>query len=407
MRARACLLVALAVAPPAAAQSLEERARALHRDAIVVDGHNDATMWLVDYGFDFGMDGWEPDDRWAWPWFPFPWLPGRPDAEGLRTHSDLARFAAGGVDAQFFSIWPSDDYYDPENPTSGRSFARANEMIDAVEAQAARHASRMAIARSVADVRRLAGEGRLAALLGVEGGHAIDHDLEKLRALSVRGVRYMTLTWTFSHTWADASGDPLHSTTEIHGGLTEFGRAVVREMNALGVLVDVSHVSDPTFWDALETTRAPVIASHSSARGVTDHPRNLSDEMLAEVARNGGVVMINFATSYLDERKTTARRFAWDWLTTFGGSETNVGHVVDHVDRVVAAAGIDHVGVGSDYDGTPFLPTGLAHVAELPNLTVELLRRGYDEEQVRKILGENLLRVLGEAERIADADTAR
>jgi len=395
------LLPSLSASEIVSEQDLRERAAALHRDAVVVDGHNDVATWIVDFGFDLGLDGWEPGDRWAWPYMKASWLPWRPQPGRLRTHSDLGRFESGGVDAQFFSVWPSAEYYDPEDPMPGRAFARANEIIDALIGQCQRHRDRMEIALSVADIRRIAAEGKLAALLGVEGGHAIEDDLENLRQLHARGARYMTLTWSFSHTWADASGDPLQEAGRRHGGMTDFGRAVVHEMNALGMLVDISHVSDETFWHALETTRAPVIASHSSARAIAPHPRNLSDEMLRAVADNGGVVMINFSVMYLDERKTTIWGLAWEWAVGFGDSETSVSHVADHIDHVVRVAGIDHVGVGSDFDGTPFVPAGLSHVGELPNLTTELLRRGYSDTEIRKILGENLLRVLGAAERIA------
>jgi membrane dipeptidase len=389
----------LLAAPPAtsASPALDERAAALHRDAIVVDGHNDVTTAIVDFGFDLGLDGWEPGDRWGWLHLLAPWLPGRPSPERLRTHTDLARLERGGVDAQFFSIWPSADYYDAEDPRSGRSLARANEVIDTLEQQIARHADRLELARSSADIRRITADGRIAALLGVEGGHAIEHDLANLHALYARGARYMTLTWSFSHSWGDASGDPLQGADRLHGGLTAFGESVVREMNTLGMLVDISHVSDETFWDALAVARAPVIASHSSVRAVAPHPRNLSDEMLVAVASNGGVVMINFATMYLDPRKTTPVAVGWDWIRHAGGSATTVAAVADHIDHVVRVAGIDHVGIGSDFDGTPFVPEGLEHVGQLPNLTAELLRRGYADGDVRKILGENLLRVLDEA----------
>ena len=178
-------------------------------------------------------------------------------------------------------------------------------------------------------------------------------------------------------------------------------------MNQLGMIVDVSHVSDETFWDALEATRAPVIASHSSARAIAPHPRNLSDRMLRAVAANGGVVMINFSVLYLDPRKITPWKLISNWVVHLGGSETSVSQVADHVDHVVRVAGVEHVGLGSDFDGAPFLPTGLEHVGELPNLTLELVRRGYSEQDVRKILGENLLRVLSEAERLANPGDTR
>ena len=401
MRSAAFALLALLFAPgvghaEGGEDALARRAAALHRDAIVIDGHNDVAMWILDFGFDLGMDGWEKKDRSAWLYLVAPWLPGKPSAERIRTHSDLARFESGGVDAQFFSVWASDRYYDEEKP--GLAMARANAIVDALLEQFQRHSDRVELARSVEDVRRIVAAGKLAALFGVEGGHTIEHDLDNLGHLYDRGARYMTLTWSFSHTWADASGGPRKKTHRRHGGLTEFGREVVREMNALGMLVDISHVSDETFWHALETTRAPVIASHSSVRALASHPRNLSDEMLRAMAENGGVVMVNFFTMYLDERKTTMWRSARDWIAKLGGSQTTVAHVVDHIDRIVELAGVDHAGVGSDYDGAPFLPAGLRHVGELPNLTKELLRRGYSEADIRKILGENLLRVLSAAE---------
>ncbi len=326
--------------------------------------------------------------------------------ERLRTHTDLSRMEHGGLDAQFFSVWVSPDYYDPDDPVPGQAKARANSIIDALEEQITGHSSRIELALTAEDVRRIVAGGKLAALLGLEGGHAIEDDLATLGHYYRRGVRYMTLTWSFSHTWADASGDPLHEAEARHGGLTDFGRSVVREMNDLGILVDISHVSDATFWDALEVTRAPVLASHSSARAIADHPRNLSDEMLRAVAANGGVVMINFFVQYLDARKTTPWKMAVDWVVHLGGSETSVASVADHIDHVVQVAGIDHVGLGSDFDGTPFLPSGLRDVGDFPNITLELVRRGYTEGEIRKILGENVLRVLSRAEEFAASSHA-
>jgi membrane dipeptidase len=380
---------------------LEAQAAAIHDDAIVIDGHNDVATWIIDYGFDLGMDGWEPKDRSAWLHLLLRWLPWRPSAERLRTHTDLRRIERGGLDGQFFSVWVGPEYHDPDHPTAGTSRARAHAIIDVLMEQAKRHSGSIEMALTAADVRRIAAEGKLAMLLGIEGGHSIEHDLGTLRAFHRRGVRYMTLTWSFSHSWADASGDPLQGAEVRHGGLTDFGRAVVREMNDLGMLVDISHVSDDTFWDTLETTRAAVIASHSSVRAIAPHPRNLSDEMLRAVGANGGVVLINFAVVYLDPRKTTVWKVAADWVKELGGSETSVSNVADHIDHVVQTAGIDHVGLGSDFDGTPLLPSGLRNVGEFPNVTVELLRRGYSAQAIRKVLGENLLRVLEQAERLA------
>jgi len=382
-------------------QSLEERAATIHRDAIVIDGHNDVAIWIMDFGFDLAMDGWEPQDRWAWFHLAIPWLPWRPGADRLRTHTDLRRLEAGGLDAQFFSVWVSPEHYDVDHPVPGSAVSRANAIIDALEKQAKRHSARLEIAFSSEDVRRIVSSGKHAMLLGIEGGYTIEDNLENLRQFYRRGVRYMTLTWSFSHSWADSAGDPLHDAEALHGGLTDFGRKVVREMNNLGMLVDVSHVSDETFWDTLAISRAPVIASHSSVRAIAPHPRNLSDDMLGAVARNGGVVMINFSVLYLDPRKTTPWKLAWDWVVHPGGSETSVSQVADHIDHVVRLAGVEHVGLGSDFDGAPFLPAGLQHVGELPHITLELVRRGYTAEDLRKILGENLLRVLSEADGLA------
>ena len=399
-----CLLVATLLATPAAApaESLEERARALHHDAIVVDGHNDAPMLMLGFGFDLGMDGAEAADRSPWPYFVLPWLPGRPEGDRLRTATDLARMRAGGLDAPFFSIWLAPDYYDPKQP--GLATERALAMIEVVHAQTRRHAD-LELATTAADVRRIAGAGKHAALLGLEGGHAIEHDLATLRRYHQLGIRYMTLTHSFSHTWADSSGG--FEPAEVrHGGLSAFGREVVAEMNRIGMVVDVSHVSDETFWQALEVTRAPVMASHSSARALVDHARNMDDAMLGAVAENGGVVMVNFFSMYIDPQKATPWRMLKTWVRHWGDAPTSLTLLVDHVDHVVQVAGIDHVGFGSDFDGAPFLPDDLDDVTDLPELTVELVRRGYSDEDVRKILGENVLRVLAEVERIAEQGDA-
>ncbi len=387
---RALLVVLLVAAPrAAAAQDLEARARALHRDAIVVDGHNDVPMLLLDLEFDLAMDGAAPGAKSPWPWVFLPWLPGAPSGDALRTDTDLARMEKGGLDAQFFSIWVDPDHYDPERP--GVATARAQAMIDVVLGQVQRHPQRLALATSADDVRRIVGAGRHAALMGLEGGHAIEDDLGTLRRYHAQGVRYMTLTWSFSHGWGDSSGDE-----GTHGGLTEFGRDVVREMNDLGMIVDISHVSDATFWDALETSRAPLIASHSSARAIAPHPRNLSDDMLRAVGESGGVVMLNFGGLFLDPRKVGTWNHVKNTLRYGFPVPTTLAMLADHVEHVARMAGVDHVGLGSDFDGTLFLP-----VADFPNLTVELARRGWSDADLRKLLGENLLRVLARVQALA------
>jgi membrane dipeptidase len=378
-------LVALLAAHAAAADPTAER---LHREALVVDGHNDVTSWILDYGFDLGMDGADPSKTRAELYWVLGWLLPEPSGDEIRTHTDLRRLRQGGVDAQFFSIWAHSDYAKPP----GASRERANAMIDALLEQIRRHPDRLELATSAADVRRIAAEGRIAGLMGLEGGHAIENDLANLREFFARGVRYMTLTWSNTNDWADSSGDEAR-----HGGLTDFGREVVREMNRLGMLVDISHVSDETFWDVLEVATKPVIASHSSARALTDVPRNLSDEMLRAVGQNGGVVMVNFGAIFLDPRKAGTGRIAWDMLSHLGPSETPIALLLDHIEHVARVAGADHVGLGSDFDGVPFLPEGLGDVTGFPAITAGLLARGHREDEIRKILGENTLRVLAAA----------
>ena len=260
--------------------------------------------------------------------------------------------------------------------------------------------SRLALADSAADVLAARSVGKTASLMGAEGGHAIENSLAALRTLRRLGVRYMTLTHSSSHSWADSSSD-----ISYHGGLSGFGREVVEEMNRLGMIVDVSHVSDETFWDVIGATRAPVIASHSNCRAIADHPRNLSDEMLRAVAANDGVVMVNFFSCYVDPEKTAEWMVfsGLHWLLHLGDPETPLSLLVDHIDHVVQVAGIDHVGLGSDFDGIPFVPANLRDVSDLPNITVELMRRGYSDEHIRKILGGNVLRVLSDVERVAES----
>lgn len=372
----------------------DPRVARLHHEAIVVDGHNDVTMFLLDWGFDLGQDGAGPGRRSPWPWFFAPWLPGKPAAGTLATDTDLARMRAGGLDAQFFSIWVAPEHYDPAQP--GLATRRALAAFDAVHEQVRRHPDRLAVATTAADVRRIAAEGKTAVLFGVEGGHAIEDDLDTLRLYAERGARYMTLTWSFSHAWAGSSGDG-------GGGLSAFGREVVAEMNRLGVLVDVSHASDATFWDALEASRAPVIASHSSARALAPHARNLSDDMLRAVARNGGVVMLNFGGTFLDRRKVGVWNQVKNTLLAGFSLPTTVEMLADHADHVARVAGHAHVGLGSDFDGTLFFPETVSDVSELPNLTQELARRGWGDEELRGLLGENALRVMAEAEALARA----
>ena len=367
-------------------ESLRKTAHRIHARSMLVDGHNDITLFMTDAGYDLG----EP-------------------SAGL-FHTDLGRLKRGGVGAQFFSVW-----IDPILFATNGGTARALRIFDAVYRAVDAHPKDLVLATTVADIRRAKRQGRVAALMGIEGGYAIENSLETLRAFHRLGVRYMTLTHRLSTDWAGA-------TTNGPGtGLTAFGREVVSEMNRLGMLVDVSHVSDATMGDVLDVARVPVIASHSSARALCDVPRNIPDPLLRRIATNGGVVMVNFYSGFLDTNYAAASsriKAESDAVWARYGKDLRAGRaaehklvtslpavplarLADHIDHIVRVAGIVHVGLGSDFDGVERTPTGMEDVTCFPNLTVELLRRGYSEKDIRKILGENFLRVLSEAERFA------
>jgi membrane dipeptidase len=335
--------------------SLWARALQVHYDAIVTDGHIDTPSLMLDDAYDFGE---------------------RHRPRSGSQHVDLPKMTEGGLDAPFFSIYVARSY--GETPAATQ---RAEAMIAELKRQV-ESLDGIAMAYSADDVVRLTRAGTKAALMGLEGGHALQASEEVLERLAAAGIRYVTLTHTNTNGWADSSADVAR-----WGGLNDTGRALVRAMNRLGVLVDLSHVSDSTFYDALEVTRAPVILSHSSVRALTDHPRNASDAMLRALADNGGVIMINFFPRYVAQG---------------GNAGATVDDLLDHIDHAVRVAGVDHVGLGSDFDGVPSLPRGMEDATKLPFLTYGLLQRGYSEEDVRKILGGNTLRVLAEAERIAE-----
>jgi membrane dipeptidase len=373
--------------------ALWREALRIHSRAIIVDGHNDITSPMIDEGYDLGT----------------------PSAG--KYHTDIARMKQGGMTAQFFSI-----YVDKKYVTTGGSARRAMDMIDIVYRAVERHPADLMIATSVADIRRAKQQQKIAALMGIEGGHAIENSLAALRDFYRLGVRYMTLTHNNTNDWADSSRDEPR-----HNGLTDFGKEVVREMNRLGMLVDVSHVSDKTMSDVLDISTAPIIASHSSARALSNHPRNIPDDLLRRIAKNGGVVMVNYYPVFIDQKAYDADRAREERLKPQMDAlkerfkddpkrleeetkkledanplpPTPLSLVIDHIDHIAKVAGIDHVGLGSDFDGVPSLPEGLKDISELPNITYELLRRGYKEPEIRKILGENLLRVFAEAERVA------
>ena len=333
---------------------------------------------------------------------------------------DLPRIREGGLDAQFWSI------YMGKTEGKGVAIRQAIERIDAVHEMVARHPDQVEQAYTAADIRRIVRSGKLASLMGLEGGHIIEDSLRALRTFYRLGVRYMTLTHSFNTNWADSSG-----TNEVpeptHGGLTDFGRDVVREMNRLGMMVDVSHVSDDTFWAVMEVSQAPPLASHSSTRAIADHPRNMSDDMLRALADRGGVIMINFYSGYIDTSLIDAsrrnfqklrpvmellrdeldgdpfelRRAISELYAESPFPQAPLAVLLDHFDHAIRVAGPDHVGLGSDWDGVPSMPTGLEDVSKLPRLTQGLLRRGHSRDTVVKVLGANLLRVMEETERVA------
>jgi membrane dipeptidase len=411
-------VLAVAVTGASSDATLRARAERLHRNAIVVDGHNDIPSVMLDSGFDLGERGDHADGL----IYDFRKPQGIVAGRKFKTQTDLRRMKAGGIDAQFFSIYVNARSLNKTPANGGGAARRALDMIDALSAQVALRPDEMEMARTVGDIRRISRRGKIAALMGLEGGYAIEDSLAVLCAFHQLGVRYMTLTHTATHDWADSSGDLGEPGVRRHGGLTDFGREVVREMNRLGMMVDVSHASDETFWDVLKTTRAPVIASHSSCRALADHPRNLSDEMLGALARNGGVVMLNFADGFLEGRlvefnqklraleiemqrkhpsdpKAAVEECQKFYAANHPG-RTPLARLIDHIEHAVRVAGISHVGVGSDFDGEITPPDGMEDVSKFPNITLELIKRGYSDEAIRKVLGGNLLRVMAEVERV-------
>jgi len=373
---------------------LRERAMKLHREAIVIDTHNDITSPMTDQGYDLGAR----------------------DTSG-RTQTDIPRMKEGGLDAEFFAIYVSASY-----ARNGGSARRALDMIDGVYEQARRHPESLEMAFAADDIRRIYKIGKIAALMGIEGGHAIEDSLGALRQFYRLGVRYMTLTHSNTNNWADSSGDINNQNVKHHNGLTEFGREVVREMNRLGMMVDISHVADKTFWDAVEVSQAPVIASHSSARALTDIPRNMTDDMLKAVAKKGGVVMVNFGKSFVNTKyvkpsaETQAKmdeirnQYSGDPATMRAKlrelqgppPRVTLDMLIDHFVHIARVAGVDHVGIGSDFDGVGGqLPEGMEEISKLPAITYELLKRGYSDADVKKVLGENFLRTMAEVERVA------
>ncbi len=379
-------------------ERLLRRAMQIHDQTLTIDSHTDTPLYLSRAGFEFG------------------------ELHDARTHGsrvDLPRMEAGGLDAAFFAVFVGQGVSDEEG--FERAFMRAETIYDSVIATIERY-PQLELATQWNDAERLKSQGRRAIYIGVENGYPIGYDLDRVKHFFDRGARYITLSHTRNNHICDSSTD-----TTLHGGLTSFGKELVREMNRIGMMVDVSHICDSSFFDVLAITEAPVIASHSSARAVCDHPRNLSDTMLKALAKNGGVIQVCLLSSYvkvmppnperdsvmteirskyrnfvdLSDEEMEQARAAWRAMNiNYPPNLATVSDFVDHIDHIVEVAGIDHVGIGSDFDGGGGL-SDCYDAGELPNITIELVKRGYSEEDIRKIWGENLLRVMREVEEAA------
>ncbi|HEX6399100.1 MAG TPA: dipeptidase [Actinomycetota bacterium] len=367
----------------------------LLRSAPLLDGHNDL-VWELRKARERGED---PDVSVAAP----------------RLHTDLPRVEAGGLRAQFWSAYVPSDLVDPH-----AAVTMTLEQVDAIHRLVRRHPDRLELARTADDVERIAASGRVASMIGIEGGHSIGGSLGALGALATLGAGYLTLTHNDDTTWADSA-----TGGRRHGGLTAFGEEVVRELNRLGVLVDLSHTSEDTMRQAIEVSQAPVIFSHSNARALCDVGRNVPDDVIALVGRTGGTICVTFVPWFLTREGAAANAAEWEEARRLRAEHpddpeavraaieryeeehptppSSVKDVADHVDHVRRVAGIDHVGIGSDFDGSPGMPVGLEDVSRYPALFEELGRRGYSDDDLQKVAGRNVLRVMREAERVAGA----
>jgi len=377
--------ILMSAAPPT------DKAKSLHFSSIVIDTHDDTTQRLLDPKFDLGV-----------------------------RHSDgsidVPRMRDGNLSALFFSIWI------PSKITGPQAVKHALDQIDAVREAVRKHPNDLVLATTADEIRAAHSQNKIAALIGVEGGHMIGNDLSVLRSFAALGVRYMTLTHMGNTEWADSSTDK-----PAHNGLTDFGKDVVREMNRLGVIVDVSHVSDKTFYDVLATSKAPVFASHSSCRALCDAARNMTDDMIRDLAKHGGVIQINYYVGFLSQEFRDLEKVHPDLqkeveaeikrrcgddesCSSIVGDQIVHEHmqsgklprvdwtkIIDHIDHAVKVAGIDHVGLGSDFDGAA-MPFGMEDASHLPKITEALLQKGYSDSDIRKILGENTLRLLREVQ---------
>ena len=378
---------------------VSERAKQIHAASYVFDGHNDLP-WQVRSKASRSFDNLDIS---------------KPQPE---LHTDIERLIKGGVGAQYWSV-----YVPASDAETGLAHQHTLEQIEIVHAMVERYPDVFQIALTSKDIEKARSEGKIASLIGVEGGHSIENSLAKLRRLFKLGARYMTLTHSKSLDWANSCSD--EGTCE--GGLNEFGKEVVREMNRLGMLVDISHVSPVTMQAALDVSEAPVIFSHSSARAVADHPRNVPDEILKQLPKEGGVVMVNFYSGFVEptsaDNGLKRYKLISELKEKYGDSEEaddriaretakfraehpvqrgTVHDVVDHIDRIVKIAGIDHAGLGGDFDGVDMLPEQLEDVSAYPVITQTLLDRGYSEEDIHKIMSGNILRVIREAEEVAE-----
>lgn len=372
---------------------LTDEGLAVHRDLLLVDGHNDLPFQFRKHD-DFSFRRFDLTR-------PQPLL-----------HTDIPRLRKGGVGAQFWVV-----YVDVESTKKGTAVKETFEQMDVIHRIIKAYPDTFAPAFTADDILRIRKEGKIASLIGVEGGHSIDNSLGLLRMLHTLGARYMTLTHTDTLDWADSATDVAR-----HNGLTPFGENVVHEMNRLGMLVDISHVSVSTMHHVLKVTKAPVIASHSSAYALAAHPRNVPDDVLKEVAKNNGIVMVNFYSGFITQEgarladatmpvyRDLRKRFSNDqefraaygqWRREHPMPLGSVHDVVDHIEHIAKVAGIDHVGIGSDFDGISYCPRQLEDVSCFPYITQELLTRGHSREAIRKIMGENILRVMRAAEAVA------
>ena len=376
------------------AAGFTQQAKKIHFKSILIDTHNDIPTTAIDAGVSFD----QPLKH--------------------KTHSDLQRMKEGGVDAQFFSIWCDGNMKNP--------YAWANREIDTVLAWTNRNPGAMMQAFTTADIVTASKQKKLAVLFGVEGGHMIENDLSKLDALYKRGVRYMTITWNNSTDWATSALDETTKADSLkHKGLTDFGKQIIKRMNELGMVVDLSHVGEQTFWDAIATTTKPVLVSHSCVYNLCQHRRNLKDEQIKAVAKNGGVIHLNFYSGFLDpafearsDAFTAKHKAEMDSMLKVNpepyfmevylfnkypdevkGLRPPMSLLLDHLDYIVKLVGVDYVGLGSDFDGVNSLPSGLDGVEDFPKITEGLLKRGYSKKDIRKILGGNFLRVFAANEK--------